>query len=335
MIKFEFKRVFGIILIAFMGVSCHENRTRISFYHWETSINLTQEESEFLDDQVVTEVYVRYFDLTVLPTGLVGPIAIADFKTIPTQDIIPVVYITTSVFVASDSSEIEELARLTAKKINAMHPKSQLDEVQIDCDWMPSIKDRYFYFLTCLDTEFETVSLSSTIRLYQYKYPELAGVPPVDKGVLMYYNMGSLTDYDETNSILNNDVGKQYLGFGDYPLPLDFALPLFSWTLRFRYGTFSQIMPNLGLDQLLDTNLFEKTSDNYFVLKQDTLLDGSFLRLGDEFRHEACAEEVLQEAARLLAREKNQDETTLIFYDLKPNIVHETATIDRVHATFK
>lgn len=322
------------MFLSLLASSCEENRTKISFYHWETAIDLSAEENTLLLEEGVEQVYIRYFDLTVLPNGNVGPVAVADFKTIPTQEIIPVIYITTSVFTASDSVQIKEIARLTATKILAMHPNSNLSQVQVDCDWMASIKDRYFYFLTCLESEFEHVSLSATIRLYQYKYPELAGIPPVDQGVLMYYNMGNLTDYKESNSILNNEVGRQYLGFGSYPLPLDFALPLFSWTLRFRYGQFSQIMPHLGLDELSDTSLFDHTVQNYYFLKKDTLLDGSFLRFGDEFRHEKCSEADLLEAVRLLSKEKNQIETTLLFYDLKPTIAHEKALIDRIYTSF-
>ena len=177
--------------------------------------------------------------------------------------------------------------------------------------------------------------MSCTVRLYQYKYPDITGIPPVDKGVLMYYNMGDLLSYEETNSILNNDIGKQYLGYGEYPVPLDFALPNFSWTLLYQYGEMKQILLRIDESELRDTNLFKLQENAYYLVKEDTLFNDVFLRAGSELRHEFCSEEDLIKAAELLSSEKNQKNTTLLFYDLKPKLIHESDKINRVYAAFK
>ena len=71
--------------------------------------------------------------------------------------------------------------------------------------------------------------LSATIRLHQVKYREETGVPPVDYGVLMYYNMGHISAMG-ANSIYDRSTALRYLGkLREYPLPLDIALPMFAW----------------------------------------------------------------------------------------------------------
>lgn len=334
--RYNYHRIFSttfLLLVVLFG--CKNSETNVlSVYHWQTDVNLSEGEELFLEETGIEDLYIKFFDLVVLPNDAVGPVATVKFGNVPSQHIIPVVYITTAVFTVLDSTEIKKLAHLTYAKIQSLYPHDRLSEIQIDCDWMASIKDRYFYFLACLKAENSGAELSATVRLYQYKYPNLAGVPPVDKGVLMYYNMGKLTDYEESNSILNNEIGKAYLGFGNYPLPLDFAIPRFSWSLRFRYGKFVQIMPTLDLDNLKDTTIFSRENSGYYRLKIDTLLDGSFLRQGDEFRFEACDQRELIRAATMLSKEKNQTETKLIFYDLNPSIIHEKDKINTVFAAF-
>lgn len=333
--KLKNRLVILVLLLQTFLFSClNVEETELSFYHWETALDLSTEEDSYLEEMKTSDLYIKFFDLVLLPNQSVAPVAIVNFEKIPAQHIIPVIYITTPVFTELDSAAIQKLAHLTATKIQNLYPQEKLTEIQIDCDWMTSIKARYFYFLSCLKAENTAVKISVTIRLYQYKYPNLAGVPPVDKGVLMYYNMGELTDYKESNSILNNELGKDYLGFGEYPLPLDFALPRFSWTLRFRYGQFVQIMPTLNQDHLMDKALFFAEKTGYYRLKKDTLLDGSFLRQGDEFRFESCTEDELVRAATLLKPEKNQDHTKLIFYDLNPSIIYEKDKINSVFTAF-
>ena len=51
------------------------------------------------------------------------------------------------------------------------------------------------------------------------------GVPPVSRGVLMYYNMSEAGDFKTSNHILDLEVaGRYHVHFDDYPIPLDLAL---------------------------------------------------------------------------------------------------------------
>lgn len=335
MFKMAHKIVIGL-LVSFFFLGCSsQNEVEKSIYHWETNFNLTPAEEDFLVENQMNKVYAKFFDLKVDGNKDVIPVADILFANPPKQEIIPVVYITTDVFYALDSVSIKKLALNTYKRIQKLHPTGEFGEIQIDCDWTAGIQSKYFYFLTCLKAEMEDKQLSCTVRLYQYKYPDITGTPPVDNGVLMYYNMGDLRRYDESNSILNNETGKLYLGFGSYPIPLDFALPNFEWSLHYRYGEFKQIISTIGYDQLQDTALFEKKANQYYQVKKDTLMGTNYLRLGDELRFETCSEAALIEAAQLLRNEKNKSTTTLLFYSLNPSIANETAKINHVLTAFK
>ena len=66
-----------------------------------------------------------------------------------------------------------------------------LNEVQFDCDWTPSTRDAFFLFLKKIKKHLpKQTHLSATIRLHQYKFPDKTGVPPVERGMLMFYNTG-------------------------------------------------------------------------------------------------------------------------------------------------
>ncbi|MGG2305049.1 hypothetical protein ACE4Z6_26875, partial [Salmonella enterica] len=92
---------------------------------------------------------------------------------------------------------------------------------QIDCDWTLGTKEKYFSLLKRIK-ERMALPLSCTIRLHQVKYQAKTGVPPVDRGMLMYYNMGHVEGATETNSIYDPANADKYVSYvKDYPLPLD------------------------------------------------------------------------------------------------------------------
>ena len=330
------KYTFILCAILLLLSSCknEEHNIERGLYHWKSDFILSENQTEFLEDIQTDFLYVRYFDVNVswegaYPQSVVGMVSETDIPIIPT------VYITTDVMVQLDSFYIRLLAEDVSNKIKAIHGDKELSEVQFDCDWTPSIKDKYFYFLDEVSNYFPGVTISATVRLYQYKYPELAGVPPVDKGLLMYYNMGDLTDYKETNSILNNQKGKEYLGFGEYPLPIDIALPNFQWCLSFRQGIFQYICPDFSKEELNNQDLFSKTGDNTYIFKKDTVMHNDYFRFGDELRHEFCSEQELMKAVNLLKDEMNQETTRILFYDLQPNTYKDYEKMDAVYSAFE
>ncbi len=130
--------------------------------------------------------------------------------------------------------------------------------------------------------------LSATIRLHQVKYDDKTGIPPVDQGVLMVYNVGKIDDKDETNSIFNRDIIEKYLyNFDDYSLQLNLALPAYSWSI-----VYSQESPKVRLIENLDqrdfelAKLAERLDSTHFIIKNDGVIKNTFFKKGDQVRVE-------------------------------------------------
>lgn len=325
-----------IFILLYSCLSGSENSIQRGLYYWKSDFQLNDNQNKFLDDIDAQVLYIKYFDViktrwsySYFPTAELDYISDTDIP------IVPVVYITPNVFYNLDGYSIRVLAENVATKIKAIHPlNKEITELQFDCDWNRDIQGSYFSFLEVIKEHFPETTISATIRLYQYKYPDITGVPPVDKGLLMYYNMGNLRMYDESNSILNNDIGRQFLGFNEYSLPLDIALPNFKWTLLFRQGNFEQICPNITLEQLKNKELFTNTRGNWYAFKKDTVLNNTYFRFGDELRFEYCSEDELLKAAELLKEEINQENTRVLIYDLQPDTPKDYEKLDAVFSAF-
>ena len=151
-------------------------------------------------------------------------------------------FITNATLKNLPETSIEQLADNITSKIKRMLKslgEVHVKEIQIDCDWTGSTRVKYFTLLKHITLKVKTrsanfnlredITISATLRLHQIKYHKKTGVPPVARGMLMFYNMGSPTQIDMQNSILNLDIAKQYIeNLESYPLPLDVALPIFS-----------------------------------------------------------------------------------------------------------
>lgn len=209
----------------------------------------------------------------------------------------------------------EQLKRDSAYVANMATVK----QVQFDCDWTETTKNNYFAFLDECNKLFKDKEVTSTIRLYQYKYPDKAGVPPVKRGMLMCYNAGNIKDPETKNSIFNIAEIKSYLSDNDYKLPLDYALPTFEWGVLFQNGKFANILSAEELRAKHGNQLnFESESlaraTEEFVYGDD--YNGILIREGDEIRIETSNMEDVQEIAKWISENKNNKEAILSLYHL-------------------
>ena len=201
----------------------------------------------------------------------------------------------------------------------------KIKEIQFDCDWTQKSKVKYFDFLQDIKTQLQgsSILLSSTIRLHQIKYFEETGVPPVDRGALMFYNMGNLEDITAENSILDLSIAKEYLNnFEKYPLALDVALPVFSWGVLIREGKMIKLINNLQSFDLKDESRFSKIDKTHFEVIKSTYLQGYYLYKEDEIRLEKASIEQLQESADLLSSVIGDSDLTVIFYHLDSIVIN-------------
>ncbi|MGB5866480.1 MAG: hypothetical protein WBG69_01285, partial [Arcobacteraceae bacterium] len=216
----KYKKLLLLFVIFTVCISLFLNQNKLltySFYHWKNSYEL-QSSSEKLYIKVLDIEYSNKLETIV-----------TKFNTRPLKGFVPVVYITNK---AMKESSLSSLVQNVSKELKLL--PYVYEEIQIDCDWSLSTKAKYFDFLEQIKKNSDK-KLSATIRLHQIKYAKKTGVPPVDYGVLMYYNMSNIQDFNINNSILDNDVAKKYhYNFESYPLKLKLALPLYSQAIQFR-----------------------------------------------------------------------------------------------------
>ena len=328
--KFPLHTTFAFIFCLFIVGACRKDKAVVmpAFYHWKTALQLDEATQKYLEALKVQKLYVKFFDVDKKDAAAnhesLATLSVSGEIPEPLE-IIPCVFITNRSLKNISDVDLQQLGERIAKKIKEIATKitrKSFGEVQLDCDWTESTKRTYFNLLKIVQKELGSeVLLSVTIRLHQVKYPEKTGVPPVDKGMLMYYNMGDVELEESENSVLNNTVGEQYLDrLSDYPLPLDMALPLFSWGVVFRDGNFVKLINNLtGRD--LSSDFFVKEKQYFYKALKDAYIRGAFVYEGDVIRVEGVEKDALLQAARLLQDKRKSSDVIVSFYHLEKEIL--------------
>jgi hypothetical protein len=312
---------------------CREERPRevkTAFYHWQTDFDLSDFEQDFIKKTKSEKLYVKFFDVDWNGKEAI-PMASLNVKNEVRagQEIVPTIFITNRTFKHLEGEEIEDLAEkifAKIKRIFAEFSDAELREIQFDCDWSESTRGAYFSFLELMNTKIleEDVKLSATIRLHQIKFFERTGVPPVKRGMLMFYNTGDLRDFATENSILDLKTAEKYLvNFDKYPLPLDLALPLFRWGVLFREGKMIRLLNGLSEIELRDTNFFQKTANQRFVVNENTYLAGHYVYKKDKIRLEEISQTKLDSVVQLLQPIWGANDLTLTFYHIDSTLTQQ------------
>lgn len=241
---------------------------------------------------------------------------------------VPVVFITNRTMLQCDTIQLRVLADKLERKLVQLCGLSY-NEVQFDCDWTARSKDNYFAFLRLIRLRLNR-RLSATVRLHQFKDPEGTGVPPVDRGMLMLYNVEDVKTYGSRNSIFNEEAAKPYInGAGPYPLPLDVALPAYSWLVHYRNGRFVRIENGDLVDEIDTLELFKRDTDGMFtVVKETESWWGEALHVGDRLKPERMDSTTIMQAVALARTTVNTDTVRVAFFDLpegpRRGITHTT-----------
>jgi hypothetical protein len=176
--------------------------------------------------------------------------------------------------------------------------------------------------------------LSATIRLHQVKYRERTGVPPVSRGTLMFYNMGTFSADPDARAIFDAAAAEKYVArVGEYPLPLDVALPIWSWVVHLRDNVVVGLMQSTDPSELDQIDWIQRTGDGLYSAKQSTFLHGEFLREGDILKVEVTGPDETLEAAQLISGHLSDGPRTITLFDLSERNLarHDTASLDRVY----
>jgi len=286
---------FLIISTIFIMKNKKSQDLTISFYSWENSFN---------QKEITEKLYIKVLDIAY-STKL--EIIKSNLQEKP-KDFIPVVYITNETMQNVDFSLISNAIIQGLKNY-------EFKELQIDCDWSNKTQSNYFKLLEDLKTKLNK-TLSATIRLHQIKYYTKTGVPNVDYGVLMYYNMSNITDINTKNSILDNDIAKKYhYNFENYKLKLKLALPLYSQAILFRENKALSIFEGVEKNDF-DANFIEISPNLYKVLNS-TYFKGRYIYKDDVFRFEDVKKEDLKIALEDFMNLTKNRFDEIIFYTLK------------------
>lgn len=305
-------------LCIILMVSCKPKAKQdIAFYYWKSSFLLGRTEASALTDNNCKTLYIKYFDV-VKEDGITKPAAVIAFNShLPKQRIVPVVFIKNIVFSETDSVQIENLARKSISLIEQINFSNSIsvDEVQWDCDWTEKTKGNYFCFLRRIKTIFKN-RISATIRLHQIKYKSITGIPPVDKGVLMYYNMSEVTSGSK-NSIYDKNTANKYLNaLRTYPLQIDIALPVFTWGIHSRNGEVVSLLNKMNETNFTNDSNFISLEATNFSVKHPCFKSGYYFQENDKIKIEYIKKEELVQMAEDIKSNLSTWPAEIIFYDL-------------------
>jgi hypothetical protein len=321
-----------------------------AFYYWKSTFTLSDYEKEALKKYNINRLYIKFFDVDWdATTHQAIPKAIIQFKENPPVEFVPTVFITNRTLEKLSWGGVDELATKIVQKISLipLPPFSKLekramragDEIQFDCDWSISTRAKYFRLLNQIRKELPaSTRLSATIRLHQIKFYRTTGIPPVERGMLMYYNMDDWKNIRTENSILDLTIAGRYAKYiSDYPLPLDVVLPVFNWSVVYRNGKFIAFINHLNHKDLEQTQTFKKTTQiNQYIALYDTTAFGFSIRRGDRFRVEESSVENLKISGKTLAQEIQNTKVTFALYHLDSlNFTYyEKDSLQQVFQTF-
>lgn len=320
--KYKYILFFIILLTA-----CQQKReVNISFYYWRTVYKQNKVENQYLNQFQSKKIYMRIMDVDLDLNQRAVPIAPVSFTdSIPKNlEIVPVVFIVNDILKTQSDAQIEQLAYNILAYVKAKVLQSgqkDYEELQIDCDWTQTTRTKYFELLQKLKQHNKTRILSSTLRLHQLKNQEKSGIPPVDKVLLMCYNMGNLRQYGKQNSILDVTELQKYAGknLGFYPMDIDIALPLFSWSVVFRNQQYAGISKRIRFADLKNTSMFGLRSDGLYQAKTDLPEFG--LLKNDMVRFEDSKVENIKKSAEYLSSFLSKKPINLIYYHLDENLL--------------
>ena len=327
------KKVLLLGLVSLFLFSCNKQENKNikiekAFYYWKSNNSLREVGLKDLNELGVKKLYVKLFEVDYNEVQGNYPyeknrLSTYDLEKTDSVQVVPTIFIKNGIFQYNDEKSLDKLADNIVFLIDKYHKEEygdskvifNYDEIQIDCDWTKTTKDKYFYLLKKIKS-LSGKQLSCTLRLYPYKYPDIMGVPPVDKAMLMCYNLiQPLTNKDQ-NSILDIAELKKYLNEKrNYAVHLDIALPVFYWSQLYKNNQFQQLVP---LTENEVKGFAKVLKPLWYQVEKDTTINyQTYLQTGDQIKCETVSMQTLQEAIAIIKENVALDEnTTISLFDL-------------------
>lgn len=297
-----------------------------SAFRWRNAYWLEGEEAQAIQRNGIQRVYLKLLDIDWNSAHGAHPVSTVN---VPYQwksyaggygawtaqvELVPSVYITNNTFLQISDQEVEELAHKLLRKLRLECPNT-IHGVMLDCDWSAKTRKKFFRLAHIMNDSLE-VPLTATIRLHQYAQPKKTGVPPVDRGMLMPYNVGKIAAPGSVNSIFDRATAEPYFASSTpYPLPLDIGLPAFSWGVQFRKGAFVGILQQEQVYHAMNAGLLSGETHGLLqvVNENNTAMPG--LHLGDEIRTERITPELIAQVTELAHTAVNSDTLAVVYFE--------------------
>lgn len=314
-----------VFLVLPLVISCSRKvEARRAFFYWRTVFVLSENEKAILRNHHIERLYLRLFDVALDgTTGRVLPVGRCEFRdSLPAGiEAVPVIFLANAVF--EHERAPPELADKVWKLARNMTEEAgiRFRELQVDCDWSDGTREAFFAFCRAMKAfcAGEQIRLSATIRLHQIKYFRRTGVPPVDRGMLMFYNMGKIEANPTRTSIFNSEDASRYTPYlGGYPLPLDGALAIFSWVIHARAnGQMAGLIEKTDVTALDVSPFLRRTSPGHYIVTDAAFFHGIYLKQGDTLVVEAMTPDLSRQSALMLADRLHPDrDFALSLFDL-------------------
>lgn len=327
------KNILLFLIISTVFFSCKNNnkveKVERAFYYWKEN-SLGEENIKEIKKLNIKKLYVKLFEVDYSEARGNFPFCknrprYYDYKELDSVKIIPTVFIKNGIFQFNDEKSLDKLADNLVFLINKYsfnesynNIKEKIfdyDEIQIDCDWTKSSKEKYFYLLKKIK-ELSNKKISCTLRLYPYKYPNIMGIPPADKVTLMCYNLIKPLSREDKNSILDIEELKKYLNKKkSYPVHLDIALPTFYWTQLYKNNRFVKLVDLSSSDV---KSFAKQVKPLWYQVERDTSINyETYLKAGDQLKCEDVSANNINAAIDIIKRHIDLDKKTVVsLFDL-------------------
>lgn len=333
-------KLFFLLLVLFISVSCSKKEPKIAFYHWKSNYKTDSLSTKLLGDLKVKQLFVHVFDVD-WSDDLSAPelkSRLNKLNAFPLGvEIIPVVYLTRRAVLKADPTQLVQAIVDESEKVLG-NSKQHWKAFHWDCDWNDATRKGFFNILETAKQIMPKIEQVSTVRLAQVKYPAKSGVPPVNRVVLMFYNVGEFRQLSELNSILNYSSAEPYLkSISAYPLPMDLALPAFQWGIHYRLGEVQGIVSEPELAEVCADTSWKVIGDTLFQAKSGFFKSGRYFKTGDILKVESTNLDDCKQAAQWIKPYWKTDNFTLIFYHLNSPVVyaHSAESFRAVSAVFR
>ncbi len=319
------KKVLFFVFVSSLFLACSKKESKVenvekAFYYWKSNGNYDAQISAKISKSKVKKIYFKLFEIDYNETMGNFPYEKNkpneyDFRDLDSLTIVPTIFIKNEIFQYNTEKSLDKLADNIVFLVDKYHTESgkaifNYTEIQIDCDWTKSTKEKYFYLLKKIK-ELSQKEISCTLRLYPYKYPDIMGIPPVDKAMLMCYNLIKPLSNKDKNSILDLAELKSYLNERrSYPLHLDIALPVFYWTQWYQNNRFSGL---LNINSADIAGFTKKVKPMWYEVTKDTTYQyDSYFKKGDQIKCEEVDASSITEAISIIKKNVELDKNTTI-----------------------